>query len=150
MRRVAIVGVGNMGGAIAQRLLDQRWPVQVFDVDAAKVVTLQALGATGRADAAAAVIGCGVLIVCVVNGGFGRRRSAPMTQILIVEDDDAIRNNIIRLLSRIEHPNVIRIYDQGFTDDHAYIAMEYFEQGDLRAEIGAGMGTGRCSRSWNG
>ncbi|MDP3760195.1 MAG: protein kinase [Ramlibacter sp.] len=43
------------------------------------------------------------------------------------------------LLSRIEHPNVIRIYDQGFTDDHAYIAMEYFEQGDLRAEIAAGM-----------
>jgi serine/threonine-protein kinase PpkA len=43
------------------------------------------------------------------------------------------------LLSRIEHPHVIRIYDQGFTDDHAYIAMEYFEQGDLRAEITAGM-----------
>jgi hypothetical protein len=43
------------------------------------------------------------------------------------------------LLSRIEHPNVIRIYDQGFTDDHAYIAMEYFELGDLRAEIGSGM-----------
>ncbi|MBG9389949.1 protein kinase domain-containing protein [Caenimonas aquaedulcis] len=43
------------------------------------------------------------------------------------------------LLSRIDHPNVIRIYDQGFTDDHAYIAMEYFEQGDLRAEITAGM-----------
>jgi serine/threonine-protein kinase PpkA len=43
------------------------------------------------------------------------------------------------LLSRIEHPNVIRIYDQGFTDDHAYIAMEYFEQGDLRAEIKSGM-----------
>jgi class 3 adenylate cyclase/CheY-like chemotaxis protein len=43
------------------------------------------------------------------------------------------------LLSRIEHPNVVRIYDQGFTDDHAYIAMEYFEQGDLRAEIREGM-----------
>ena len=43
------------------------------------------------------------------------------------------------LLSRIEHPHVMRIYDQGFTDDHAYIAMEYFEQGDLRAEITAGM-----------
>ena len=39
------------------------------------------------------------------------------------------------LLSLIDHPHVIRIYDQGFTDDHAYIAMEYFEQGDLRAEI---------------
>jgi class 3 adenylate cyclase/CheY-like chemotaxis protein len=43
------------------------------------------------------------------------------------------------ILSRIEHPNVIRIYDQGFTDDHAYIAMEYFEHGDLRGEIRAGM-----------
>jgi serine/threonine-protein kinase PpkA len=39
------------------------------------------------------------------------------------------------LLSRIEHPHVIRIYDQGFTDDHAYIAMEYFQRGDLRTEL---------------
>jgi len=67
MRRVAIVGVGNMGGAMAQRLLDRRWPVAVFDIDAAKVAALQALGATPRADAAQAVLGCGVLIVCVVD-----------------------------------------------------------------------------------
>lgn len=43
------------------------------------------------------------------------------------------------LLSSIEHPHVIRIHDQGVTDDHAYIAMEYFERGDLRAEIAAGI-----------
>ncbi|HSH92284.1 MAG TPA: protein kinase [Ramlibacter sp.] len=43
------------------------------------------------------------------------------------------------LLSKIDHPHVIRIYDQGFTDDHAYIAMEYFEHGDLRSEITGGM-----------
>jgi serine/threonine-protein kinase PpkA len=43
------------------------------------------------------------------------------------------------LLSRIDHPHVTRIYDQGFTDDHAYIAMEYFERGDLRAELREGM-----------
>ncbi|HSV34270.1 MAG TPA: protein kinase [Ramlibacter sp.] len=43
------------------------------------------------------------------------------------------------LLSRIAHPHVIRIYDQGFTDDHAYIAMEYFERGDLRSELTAGL-----------
>jgi serine/threonine protein kinase len=42
------------------------------------------------------------------------------------------------LLSRIEDPHVIRIYDQGFTDDHAYIAMEYFERGDLRGELNGG------------
>jgi L-threonate 2-dehydrogenase len=67
MRRVAIVGVGNMGGAIAQRILDQRWPVQVFDIDAARMSALQALGATPRTDAAQAAMGCGVLIVCVVD-----------------------------------------------------------------------------------
>lgn len=43
------------------------------------------------------------------------------------------------LLSKIDDPHVVRIYDQGFTDDHAYIAMEYFERGDLRAELGRGM-----------
>ncbi len=43
------------------------------------------------------------------------------------------------LMSKIDHPNVIRIYDQGFTDDHAYIAMEFFERGDLRRELNAGM-----------
>jgi len=43
------------------------------------------------------------------------------------------------LLSRITDPHVIRIYDQGFSDDHAYIAMEYFERGDLRTELRAGM-----------
>ena len=40
------------------------------------------------------------------------------------------------LLSQIKHPHVIRIYDQGFTDEHAYIAMEYFERGDLRGLFG--------------
>ncbi|MBX3656652.1 MAG: protein kinase [Ramlibacter sp.] len=43
------------------------------------------------------------------------------------------------LLSQIDHPNVIKIYDQGFTDDHAYIAMEYFERGDLRSAFTTGM-----------
>lgn len=43
------------------------------------------------------------------------------------------------LLSKIKHPHVIRIYDQGFTDEHAYIAMEYFERGDLRGLFGSDM-----------
>jgi 3-hydroxyisobutyrate dehydrogenase len=66
---VAIVGVGNMGGGIAQRLLDQGWQVRAFDIDAAKMAALQALGASAHADAATAVTGCGVLIVCVVDAG---------------------------------------------------------------------------------
>src|SRR5690606_35713890 len=36
------------------------------------------------------------------------------------------------LISKIRHPNVVRILDLGIADDHAFIAMEYFPQGDLR------------------
>jgi class 3 adenylate cyclase len=42
------------------------------------------------------------------------------------------------LLSGIEHPHVVRIFNQGFSEDIAYIAMEYFENGDLRGRMGAG------------
>ncbi|MDB5964676.1 MAG: response regulator [Polaromonas sp.] len=48
------------------------------------------------------------------------------------------------LLSKIEHPHVIRIYDQGFTDEHAYIAMEYFERGDLRSVFGPALTQARA------
>ncbi|HXE49858.1 MAG TPA: NAD(P)-dependent oxidoreductase [Ramlibacter sp.] len=64
---IGVVGVGNMGGAMAAHLLEQGWPVQVCDIDAAKVRNLEALGATGRGDAAQAVAGCAALIVCVVD-----------------------------------------------------------------------------------
>jgi class 3 adenylate cyclase/FixJ family two-component response regulator len=39
------------------------------------------------------------------------------------------------LLSQLSHPNVVRIYNQGFGDKLAYIAMEYFENGDLRSRM---------------
>jgi serine/threonine-protein kinase PpkA len=42
------------------------------------------------------------------------------------------------LLAQIEHPNVARIFRQDFSVAHAYIAMEYFPQGDLRARMKAG------------
>jgi eukaryotic-like serine/threonine-protein kinase len=43
------------------------------------------------------------------------------------------------LVSRIEHPNIVKIYDLGVADDHAYIAMEYFPAGDLRRRMAAPM-----------
>jgi len=64
---VSIVGVGNMGGGMAAHLLEQGWPVQVCDLDAAKVVALQRLGAQGRSDPDRAAAGCEALIVCVVD-----------------------------------------------------------------------------------
>jgi hypothetical protein len=43
------------------------------------------------------------------------------------------------LISKIRHPNVVRIFDLGIADDHAYIAMEYFPRGDLRSQIVKGI-----------
>ena len=45
------------------------------------------------------------------------------------------------IISQINHPNVVRIFDQAFSDELAYIAMEYFPGGDLRRKIAAGMTT---------
>ena len=42
-----------------------------------------------------------------------------------------------QLLANMQHPNVVRIYDFGVADDHAFIAMEYFQNGDLRARMSA-------------
>jgi hypothetical protein len=39
------------------------------------------------------------------------------------------------LISYIKSPHVVRIYEQGFTDTHVYIAMEYFSQGDLKDRL---------------
>jgi tRNA A-37 threonylcarbamoyl transferase component Bud32 len=43
------------------------------------------------------------------------------------------------LISRVRHPNVVRIFDLGIADDHAYIAMEYFPRGDMRGRIAKGI-----------
>jgi putative dehydrogenase len=66
---VAIVGAGNMGGAMAARLLAHGWPVRVRDLEAAKVQALQAKGARPASSAAEAATGSGALIVCVVDAG---------------------------------------------------------------------------------
>lgn len=46
------------------------------------------------------------------------------------------------LLSHIRHPNVVRIHDFGLADDHAFIAMEYFENGDMRRRLSEPMTVG--------
>jgi class 3 adenylate cyclase/tRNA A-37 threonylcarbamoyl transferase component Bud32 len=45
------------------------------------------------------------------------------------------------ILSAIEHEHVVRIYDQGFGDEMAYIAMEYLGGGSLREVIDKGLST---------
>ncbi len=40
-----------------------------------------------------------------------------------------------QIAADIKHPNVARVHDFGVSDDHAFIAMEYFPLGDLRTRI---------------
>lgn len=51
-----------------------------------------------------------------------------------------------QIIAGIAHPNVVRIYDLGVADDHAYIAMEYFPAGDLRARIRRGLAADEAGR----
>ena len=46
-----------------------------------------------------------------------------------------------KLLASVESPYVARIYDQGFSGDHPYIAMEFLPSGTLAARIREGLTT---------
>jgi serine/threonine protein kinase len=43
------------------------------------------------------------------------------------------------IIRQIHHPNVVQIYELGVADDHAFILMEYFPSGDLRARMRRGI-----------
>ena len=43
------------------------------------------------------------------------------------------------ILSKLSSPHVVKIFDQGYSDQHVYIAMEYFAGGDLKARIDRGI-----------
>lgn len=43
------------------------------------------------------------------------------------------------MIAELDHPNIVRIYDLGVSDDHAHIAMEYLPGGDLKQRIETGI-----------
>ena len=64
---VAVVGIGNMGLAMALRLRDAGQAVRVHDIDPARHALAAAAGAVPAASPADAAAGCAVLIVAVVD-----------------------------------------------------------------------------------
>jgi serine/threonine protein kinase len=42
-------------------------------------------------------------------------------------------------IAELHHPNIVQIYDLGVADDHAHIAMEYLDGGDLRQRMVKGI-----------
>lgn len=65
---VSIIGVGNMGGAMAARLGTLGWAPRVHDLDIDKVQNLVPFGALALASATQAAINTVATIVCVVDG----------------------------------------------------------------------------------
>lgn len=49
-------------------------------------------------------------------------------------------------IAEMNHPNIVKIYDLGVADDHAHIAMEYLDGGDLRQKIDDGISTREAVR----
>ena len=43
------------------------------------------------------------------------------------------------IIAGLEHPNIVRIHDLGVGDDHAHIAMEYLDGGDLKKRMEQGV-----------
>ena len=64
---IGVIGVGNMGGAIARRLLDGGCRVWVRDIRADAEAALTAAGASVAGDAAELARRCDVVIVAVVD-----------------------------------------------------------------------------------
>ena len=65
--RVGIVGIGNMGLAMAARLRELGWPLAVRDIDASREAAAAAFGARPCASAAALASCCDCVIVVVVD-----------------------------------------------------------------------------------
>ncbi len=43
------------------------------------------------------------------------------------------------MIAEMDHPNIAKIFDLGVGDDHAHIAMEYLDGGDLKEKIAEGI-----------
>lgn len=64
---LGVIGIGNMGLALAQRARDGGWPVQVHDIDPGRHALAQAAGLATTASPAACAAGCALLAVVVVD-----------------------------------------------------------------------------------
>jgi DNA-binding NarL/FixJ family response regulator len=59
-----------------------------------------------------------------------------------VSDKDSMFDRFLQeyeIIRGVRHPNVVEIYELGVADDHAFIAMEYFPAGNLRARLRRGI-----------
>jgi eukaryotic-like serine/threonine-protein kinase len=60
--------------------------------------------------------------------------------------DDSFRRFLqeYEIVQRIRSPGIVRLHDLGVSDEHAWLVMEYFAAGDLRARMRAGLSVRRA------
>ena len=94
-KRVAVIGLGNMGSALADALLDAGHDVTVWNRTASKAEPLMAAGAAAAGSAVEAVAAADVIILCVID----HRASLS----LLREDDmgRALRDKLLVQLSTV-------------------------------------------------
>lgn len=75
-----------------------------------------------------------------------RRSDEAMIVLKVLNADLSRENEFLRrfireygILSKLSSPHIVKIFDQGYTDQNVYIAMEYFAGGDLKARIDRGI-----------
>ena len=75
-----------------------------------------------------------------------REPDQALTVLKLLNADLSRENEFLRrfireygILSKLSSPHIVKIFDQGYTDQHVYIAMEYFSGGDLKSRIDRGM-----------
>ena len=75
----------------------------------------------------------------------GRHQASGELRVLktvpLAGDDDLLQRFLqeYALIAQVRHPNVALIYEQGFAEDCAYIAMEHLAGGSLHDRIGRGL-----------
>lgn len=72
-------------------------------------------------------IQCGTLVVLKVTRDHRRADGVDQAFGRFLQEYEIIRG--------IRHPHVVRLFDLGVTDGFAYLVMEYFARGDLRAQM---------------
>ncbi len=107
LKTVAIIGIGNMGGAMAQCLLRKAYNVYVVDIDNNKTAALAKLGAIVIESPAQIPHSCTALIVCVVD-------SAQVASVLSLMPQPADQNGCVILCPTIA-PQDTEVFCQSLT-----------------------------------
>jgi eukaryotic-like serine/threonine-protein kinase len=150
LRKAELTGV-RLAIALREALLDAAQVYRPGDTQTrSQPLNISTIGTPARKDAVR-VRGYKVLRQ-IGEGGMAKvylaeREETRLQLVLKVLDKSVIRDEQFlqrflrecRIISKVQNEHVVAIYDHGVTDQCAFLAMEYFGGGDLKARIAEGI-----------